>query len=329
MLPRRMHFAIALPPAAETGGGGGTDFIHALAPALRALGHAVDLLPGQDPHFPTGARPVIDGMLLPRLQHRAEALAAADAVVLIHHIAAAAGRDQGAREAVLAVERATLPRFRTVIATSTPVAERLQSEFGVPARVLLPGAHDLPRNPASPAPPVVLAVGVLTRRKGHDLLLRAMAGLIDLDWRLLIAGDAGREPQHAAELAAMIEELGLARRATLLADPTPDALQQAWRSAGLFALATRWEGYPTSVAEALRRGLPVAVTGGDDMARLVPEAAGAVCAVGDAVTFGKCLRRMIFDHALRADMAAAAWQAGQDLPGWTQRGAEFIALVGS
>ena len=44
-------------------------------------------------------------------------------------------------------------------------------------------------------------------------------------------------------------------------------------------------------------------------------------------TFGKALRRMIFDHALRAEMAQAAWEVGQALPSWTQQAQQFAALL--
>jgi len=322
-----MHIAFAVMPPAETGGTGGTHYLAGLIPALRGLGHRVDVLDGDDVVLPPGAVPVIDGMRLPRLQDRADALAESGASVLVHHISAAAGRDAGAREAVRAAEAALIPRMRRVIATSATVAAQLRELFGVAADFVAPGAVDLPRNCASADPPLVLSVGVLTRRKGHDLLLRAMARLTDLEWRLVIAGDSSREPAHAAELAALIEELGLRHRATLLADPEPDALRRAWETAGLFALATRWEGYAAGVAEALRRGIPVAVTEGGASGELVPPEAGAVVNREDQPTFGKVLRRMIFDHALRAEMAEAAWEAGQRLPGWPEQAAKFAALL--
>jgi hypothetical protein len=60
---------------------------------------------------------------------------------------------------------------------------------------------------------------------------------------------------------------------------------------------------------------------------LVPPEAGAVCSADDMATFGKCLRRLLFDRALRDDMAEAAWRAGQELPGWRQRAGEFAAIL--
>ena len=58
-------------------------------------------------------------------------------------------------------------------------------------------------------------------------------------------------------------------------------LETLWREADLFALATYWEGYGMAIAEALKRGLPVAVTAGGAAASLVPIEGGVVCEPGD------------------------------------------------
>ncbi len=323
-----MNIAFALPTPAETGGGG-THFIQGIAPALRGLGHHVDLLEGDAPSLPPDAVPVIDGMLLPRLLPRLDELIARDAAVLVYHVSAAAGRDTAARQGVQETERLMLPRLRRVIATSRPVATQLEQAFGlVNPRVVVAGAADLPRS--QPGPECrILSVGVLTPRKGHDRLLRAMARLTDLDWHLVIAGDATRDPVHAATLAALIEDLGLSSRASLLVNPEPPALAADWAGASLFALATSWEGYAAAVAQALRRGIPVVVTDGGEAGALVTPESGAVCALDDAATFGKCLRRLVFDDALRADMAVAAWQAGQALPGWAQQAQALDSILRS
>ncbi len=319
-----MHIAFALPGRADTGGAG-LAYAEAMAAGLRAVGHTVDVTEDDNPAWAPGAMPVIDGLLVPHLAPRLEALVQADAVALIHHALARAGRDAEQRAEVAATMRAMLPRLRRVVTTSQPVADRLMQEFGVAAvDVVVPGAHDLPRNVAANGTCRILSVGVLTPRKGHDVLLRALARLGDLDWSLTIAGAAGRDPEHAAYLATLIPELGLADRVRLLADPDDATLDALWRKAHLFALATRWEGYAAGVAEALRRGIPVVVTQNDKSGgggALVPMSAGTVCALEDEPTLSKCLRRVVFDTALRAEMAEGAWRAGQGLPSWPAQAA--------
>ncbi len=82
-----------------------------------------------------------------------------------------------------------------------------------------------------------------------------------------------------------------------------------------------------AVAEALRRGLPVAVTSGGAAAALVPEAAGVVAAPGDVAQLANGIRRVVFDTALRERMARAAWVAGQALPDWPEQARLFAAAL--
>lgn len=322
-----MHIAFALPDPADAGLGGGTDYVSGLVDALQDLGHRVTLVQGTDPLLPSGALTVIDGMILPTLATRLDELHAAGSVALIHHVGAAAGRDEAVRERIHAIEAQMLPQFRRVIATSQPVADRLAADFGITAPVVSPGARDLPRSTNASDEPLIISVGVLTRRKGHARLLHALARLTDLSWRATILGDANRDPAHAAELAALIAELGLTKRVALCPDPDPASLQSAWQTASVFALATSWEGYPAAVAEALRRGIPTIVSEAGDPGRLVPPSAGAAIATDDMVTFGKCLRRMVCDTDLRTDMAEHAWRVGQALPDWPAQARAFAAML--
>ncbi len=321
-----MHL-VFLTPSADPAGGG-SRFNAGLIDALRAAGHQVERRHDADA-LPPGACPVVDGLLLPDLEQRMDALAAAGAVAVVHHVSARAGRDAAAREAVRATEARMLPRFRRVIATSRSVAERLAADYGLAALpVLTPGMPDLPRSAGSGGPGVhVLSAGVLTPRKGHDRLLQALARLLDLDWTLTIAGDATRDPVHAGTVAALIEQLGLGGRVTLVADPDDAALAAAWAAADLFALVSSWEGYPAAIAEALRRGVAVVATNVAEVPATVPQAAGILCAPYDSVTLSKCLRRAIFDRDLRASLAEGAWQAGSALPGWPQQARAFLRLI--
>jgi glycosyltransferase involved in cell wall biosynthesis len=328
---------------------GGYNYDRRIVEGLRANGHELRVveLSGRHPHPDAAAtasaraaldavggdvRIVVDGLGLPAFAPFAEELERRGAVGLIHHPTALEHGNPGpVRDALRQAERAVFPRLARIVATSPLTAKRLAPEFGVAAErigVVEPGTDTAPRSAGSGGPGcAILSVGSLIPRKGHDVLLRSLATLPDLDWTLAIAGGA-RDPVHAEGLTALAEELGIAQRVAFAGEVDGATLDALWRGADAFALATHWEGYGMAVAEALVRGLPVAVTAGGAVAELVPMEAGVVSPPGDIVSFGKALRRLIFDAGLRAEMAEAAWAAGQKLPRWEDRASAFAAELG-
>jgi GalNAc-alpha-(1->4)-GalNAc-alpha-(1->3)-diNAcBac-PP-undecaprenol alpha-1,4-N-acetyl-D-galactosaminyltransferase len=99
----------------------------------------------------------------------------------------------------------------------------------------------------------VLTVGRLHPQKGHDLLIRAIAHLA-LSYpqiRLVILGEGSAR----SNLQALIRGLGLQNQVFLVGsvrDP------QRWMAAcDLFVLPSRFEGFPTALAEAMAVGAPV------------------------------------------------------------------------
>jgi glycosyltransferase involved in cell wall biosynthesis len=340
-----IHFLVPAPFDAVSGGYG---YDRRLVAGWRELGHEVHVveLPGAHPlpddaalagardalsQVPEEARIVIDGLGLPAFEPLAAELARRRAIGLIHHPTALEHGSPGpVRDALRATERAMFPRLARLVATSRLTARRLQPEFGAdPARVgvVEPGTDPAPRSAGSGGPGcAILAIGTLVPRKGHDVLLRALGMLPDLDWTLTIVG-APRDKVHADGLLALVETLKLTARVTFAGEVTGPALEALWQGADLFALATHWEGYGMAAAEALARGVPLAITAGGAIAEVVPVPAGVISPPGDHVSLSKAMRRAIFDTDLRAEMAAAAWAAGQKLPRWDDRAGAFLAEI--
>lgn len=339
-----MHLTFLVPASPATSGGG-TKFNRRIIEGLRAANHTVDVvaLPGRHPladevaaaaacrawyELPSGTLPVIDGVALGALVPIAGRIEARPTVALVHHPTALEASYQGGeRERLRAAERRLFPTMSRLVVTNAPTAERLTKDYGVGQNriaVVVPGVEEAPRSVGSGRSGcAILSVGALVPRKGHDVLVRALARLPDLDWSLTIVGSSERHPAHAAALDALVHELGLGERVRLAGSLTDEALEDYWQRSDLFALATQWEGYGMAIAEALRRGLPVAVTDGGAAGALVPIEAGVVCAPGDQEGLSKAMRRMIFDRPLRLHAAEAAWQAGRSLPGWPQQAQLF------
>lgn len=324
---------------------GGYLYDRRLVEGLRALGHRVEVLEteGARPlpdalaeasaeaaleRVPEGAVVVLDGLGLPAFERCAERLGRA--VGLIHHpTALETGLEPTVQAELARREKLLFPRLARLVATSTTTAATLAEQGIAPTRIgaVLPGTDPAPRARGSAsreagATVSILSIGSLIPRKGHDVLLRALARLGDLDWRLTVVGPAA-DRVHAEGLVALAEELGLAARVRFTGALDEAQLAPLWDEADLFALATWYEGYGMAAAEALARGIPVALTKGGAIAEVVPEDAGVLSKPGDLDGYSRALRRVLFDAELRRSLAAGAARAGAALPDWTRQADAF------
>lgn len=327
---------------------GGYEYDRRIVSGLRDAGHAVVVreLKGAHPLPDDNARDaareawsllhaddvvVIDNLGLASFADLADEIATRHAIILNHHpTGLETGLDDATRTALLAIEKRLMPLAR-VIATSATTAATLVSSFGVVAgnvTVVEPGSDPVPRSEGSGTATVnIVSIGSLIPRKGHDILLQAVAKLFDLDWHLTIAGSARHDPATAAAVQAMPAALDIARRVTFLGELTGAPLEALWHGADVFALATHYEGFGMVIAEALRHGLPVAVCGGGAAGALLTPETGVVCPPGDVDQLSKALRRLLFDTSLRRAMSEAAWQAGAALPDWPMQAARFAQAL--
>jgi glycosyltransferase involved in cell wall biosynthesis len=149
-----------------------------------------------------------------------------------------------------------------VVAVSRPMRDRLNHEGIQPTRVhLVPNAWGpkplLARDEArqrlglAGSEPVIGWVGRLTREKGPDLFLSALAQIQDRPWIASIVGDGRERPALEAQAA----RLGIGTRIRwhgLIPDAA--ALYPAFDA---WVLSSRTEGTPIALFEAMSAGVPI------------------------------------------------------------------------
>lgn len=253
-------------------------------------------------------------------------------VGLVHHpLADETGLDPSEQDRFEALERTALGHVRGVIVTSPYTARRLD-DLDVDAgriRAVLPGT-----DPAAPAEgtaedeePRLACVASVTPRKGHDVLVRALSKIDDLEWRCDCAGSLIRAPDFVERVRSAVERLGLVERIRFLGELETVAVDEVYRRATLFVLPSHYEGYGMAFAEALARGLPVVGTTGGAIPHTVPAEAGVLVDPGDADALADALRSLLEDGHRRAAMAEAARRHARGLPGWERQAAEFAGAA--
>jgi glycosyltransferase involved in cell wall biosynthesis len=156
----------------------------------------------------------------------------------------------------------------------------------------------------------IASVGTLTGKKGHAVLIRAVAELVrrGLDVQLEITGDG---PERA-ELERLVAELSLERNVSLPgAAPHADALDRVAR-ADVFALACRTTAdgdhdcLPVALMDAMSIGVPVVSTDAFGIPELIEDGrSGLLSPPGDHVALADSLERVLADSGLRDELGRA------------------------
>ncbi|TDC91085.1 glycosyltransferase family 4 protein [Actinomadura sp. 7K507] len=231
-------------------------------------------------------------------------------------------------------ERKVLEAAGAVVATSPWAKEHLISHHGLePSRVhaVTPGTDPASLASGTDGATGLLSVASVTPRKGHDVLVEALATVAHLPWRCEFAGPLSRDPEYVARLHRLIGRHRLGDRVHLEGPLAGKRLDDAYAAADLLVLASRAETYGMVVTEALARGIPVLATSVDgvpdtlgwDPSGAVP---GLLVPPDDPAAMGGALRRWLVEPELRSRLRAAARLRRGMLPGWDDT-ARRMALV--
>ncbi|HJQ32268.1 MAG TPA: glycosyltransferase family 4 protein [Pyrinomonadaceae bacterium] len=219
------------------------------------------------------------------------------------------------------LNRWSLPAARRVVTVCGAFSPRLTREGVSPEKIFV--RHNSISPNGNAAPPVeevsalrerlniregarvILAVGRLSREKGHADLVRALGHLRAsepaIDFRLLVVGD-GPE-REAVETEARAQ--GVADR-LVFAGHVSD-VRPFYALADVLALPSHSEGSPNVLLEAMAAGLPVAATSVGGVPEIVSDEESALLvAPHDAAALGAALARLLKDEDLARRLASNA-----------------------
>ncbi len=242
-------------------------------------------------------------------------------VGLIHHpLADETGlRIDVARELGEA-ERQALSFCRRVVVTSRTTRLALIKEYNVCAKqicVIEPGVKSncVLRNRITGSFRII-CVASLIPRKGHSTLIEALSLLVGRRWSLTCIGDLGRDPSTTVRLRNLVRKFGLAHRIKFTGEVGESLLQEYYRKANLFVLASHHEGYGMALSEAISWGVPVISTTGGAIPSTVPRLASLLVRPDDAAALSYAIARFMDEPRTRINLLAGARGARGNQKGW-------------
>ncbi|AVT42090.1 glycosyl transferase [Plantactinospora sp. BB1] len=222
------------------------------------------------------------------------------------------------------LERRTLRAAPAIVATSAGTGRTLVRRHGLPAgrvHVVPPGVAAAPLASGTDGAASLLCVASVIPRKGHDVLVEALASVADRPWTCRCVGPVDRDPEYVDRLRRSAAAAGLADRVLFAGPRTGAELAADYAAADLLVLPSRAEPYGMVVTEALARGVPVLGSEVDGLPEAIgraPDGAvpGLLVPPGDPAALATALRRWFDEPDLRQRLRAAARDRRADLPGW-------------
>jgi glycosyltransferase involved in cell wall biosynthesis len=312
MKPRRVTFVV---PGGLRRSSGGNVYDRVMVEALRARGWRVAV---------SGVAPnrTDDLIVVDSLAMRAGRPPGADRLVaLLHQLPSEANE----RPRWIELEREVLGSASLVVTVSRHLAERVSRETDAPVVVVTPGwdraCADRLADEGS-----VLCVAHAGRGKGVGDAIDAFERARLDGARFRLVGDRRRDAREAARIDAFASALG----SDLILDGVLGsvALAQRYGSARVFLSASRYEGWPIAVAEAMASGLPIVAFDVAGMRELVRnEEDGILVELGDVDGLARALDRLWKDPALRGRMGRSARIRARSGPTWREASQRFVHVL--
>ena len=223
----------------------------------------------------------------------------------------------------------------TVVAVSDTLLKKVRKAFkGLPRRaVIIPNGASLPAEfpgesslPITPARYLV-SVGQLIDRKGQDVLIRAL-GILQ---RRAVSGDVvlvGEGPRRQRLIDLAVAE-GVRERVHFVGDQPHDVVFALVARSICFVLASRAEGFPLAIVEAMATGRPVIATDVDGISEIVRNGiTGLLVPAEDPEALAGAIERICNDDAGREQMGTGARELAAHQYTWRHIVDSYSTLLG-
>lgn len=197
-------------------------------------------------------------------------------------------------------------RFTDAIITVSQADHDLAIRHGVRPRGRMVTIHngitrDAPLSPSGSNGKVhLVCVARFSPQKSQALLVRALDG-IDEPWHLTFVGEGPLED----EVRRLVADRGLDGRVDFLG--ARDDVDSILARSHIFVLPSNWEGFPLTILEAMRAGLPVIASDvGGVREAVVDGVTGYLIPRDDVQALASRLRSLINDDGLRATLGKRA-----------------------
>lgn len=149
---------------------------------------------------------------------------------------------------------------------------------------------------------IILSVGRLTSDKGHDIIIKAVNELNLSEWKVIFIGDGANKKK----LNDLIKSYNLSHQIEILSDIKN--IEDYYSKASIFVFASKTEGFPNVLLEAMHFGLPCISTDCDyGPADLITDGAnGFLIPVDDQEKLIQKMDQLIKDDALQLSFSEQA-----------------------
>jgi glycosyltransferase involved in cell wall biosynthesis len=214
--------------------------------------------------------------------------------------------------------------FRTtdkVIAVSEEIKEIIHQTYGVKESKILDvkngiifdeciaEAVDLAKEiPDSANKLKLIAVGRLVPLKGYDILIKAIADVVNQgrhDLLVLIAGDERGKGEERLRLDRLIKDLDLGHYIKMLG--LRHDIIGLLKASDIFVMPSRYEGLSLAMIEAMACGLPIIASNGPGLRDNIDnQKNGLLFPVDDHKALAECILRLAGDNNLRNQLSCGA-----------------------